>query len=145
MADYQFHEISNIFPMMSEEEYLFLKDDIEQNGQIEPIWIHQKKIIDGRNRYRACKELGIKPELREWDGKGSLVSFVVSLNLKRRHLSSGQKAVVALEVEKWLAQEAKEKESTRKTTFQKTEKSNAAPIHAAEQAAKITGTIERNE
>jgi ParB-like chromosome segregation protein Spo0J len=102
----EFHEICNIFPMMSEEEYRQLVQDIKANGLREPIWTYQGKIIDGRNRYLACMELGIEPRYREWDGQGSLVQFVVSLNLHRRHLTSSQKAVIALEIEKWLAKEA---------------------------------------
>jgi site-specific DNA-methyltransferase (adenine-specific) len=105
----EFHEICNIFPMMSEEEYRQLVQDIKANGLREPIWTYQGKIIDGRNRYLACMELGIEPRYREWDGQGSLVQFVVSLNLHRRHLTSSQKAVIALEIEKWLAKEAEER------------------------------------
>jgi site-specific DNA-methyltransferase (adenine-specific) len=104
----EFHKICNIFPMMSEEEYLQLVLDIKAHGLREPIWTYQGKIIDGRNRYRACIELGIEPRYREWDGQGSLVQFVVSLNLHRRHLTSSQKAAIALEIEKYLAKEAEE-------------------------------------
>jgi site-specific DNA-methyltransferase (adenine-specific) len=96
--------------MMSDEEYRQLVLDIKENGLREAIWVHQGKIIDGRNRYRACIELGIEPCYREWNGNGSLVQFVVSLNLHRRHLTSSQKAVVALEIEKYLAKEAKERQ-----------------------------------
>jgi hypothetical protein len=35
---------------------------------------------------------------REWDGSGSLVAFVWSLNGARRHLNSGQKAAIAVEM-----------------------------------------------
>jgi hypothetical protein len=54
-------------------------------------------IIDGRHRYRACETLGIEPKVQEWDGEGSLTSFVVGLNLHRRHLDTSQRAAVAAE------------------------------------------------
>lgn len=125
---------------MNAEEFEALKADIAANGLREPIWTHDDQIIDGRNRYNACEAMGIEPDYRKWDGKGSLVAFVVSLNLKRRHLTSSQKAPIALDVEKYLAEEAREKEAQRKTTFQKIEKSNLPPVHAAQQAAAIVGT-----
>ena len=40
----------------------------------------------------------------------SLVAFVVSLNLQRRHLTSSQKAVLALDIEKMLAEEARKRQ-----------------------------------
>lgn len=137
-AEIPIHPVANIFPMMNDEEYNALLEDIEQNGQHEPIWVYEGKIIDGRNRYKACRELGITPEMREWDGHGSLVAFVVSLNLKRRHLSSGQKAVIAIEVEKQLAVEAKQRQGARNDIVQKFDQSSAG--RAAVQAATITGT-----
>lgn len=91
----EFHEVANIFPMMSAEEFNALKSDIQENGLLEPIWIFENKIIDGRNRYQACIETDTKPEFREWSGNGSLVAFVVSLNLHRRHLSESQRGMVA--------------------------------------------------
>jgi hypothetical protein len=85
----EFHEVANIFPMMQGEEFDALKADIAANGLREPIWLHPDgRIIDGRNRYRACCELSIEPEYHTWNGSGSLVSFVVSLNLHRRHLTA---------------------------------------------------------
>lgn len=94
-ALYEFHEVANIFPMMSDEEYRTLVRDIGENGQRVPIYLWQNKIVDGRNRYKACCELGIAPLVEQWDGEGSLISFVVSLNLNRRHLDTSQRAMVA--------------------------------------------------
>ena len=91
----EFHEVANIFPMMSAEEFESLKSDIQSNGLLEPIWQYQGKIIDGRNRYRACLDVGVKPRFREWDGNGSLIAFVISLNLHRRHLSESQRGMIA--------------------------------------------------
>lgn len=142
----EYHEVANLFPLMQGEEYEQLKADIAANGLLEPIWTHQGKIIDGRNRYRACVELGVSPAFRQWDGNGSLVAFVVSLNLKRRHLTSSQKAVVALEVEKALAVEARERQGTRVDLLQNSQnfsqifEKSSGPIHAAPEAAAIVGT-----
>lgn len=106
----QYHEVAHIFPMMSGEEFDALKADIAQHGQREPIWLHPDgSIIDGRNRHRACIDLGMQPHFRTWDGQGSLVSFVLSLNLHRRHLTSSQRAAIAVDILPMLEQEAKER------------------------------------
>ena len=96
MTDRQFHPIAELFPLMAGAEFDALKNDIAENGLREKIWLHPDgTIIDGRNRYNACTELGIEPEYRTWDGQESLVTFVVSLNLHRRHLTESQRAMVA--------------------------------------------------
>ncbi len=46
---------------------------------------------------------------REWNGNGSMVAFVVSANIKRRHLNASQKACVAVEMIPLLAKEAAER------------------------------------
>ncbi len=91
----EFHPVAELFPLMAHAEFETFCADIAENGLREPIWIHEAKIIDGRNRFNACQKLGIRPMYREWNGQGSLVSFVVILNLNRRHLSEGQRAMVA--------------------------------------------------
>lgn len=107
----EFHPVANIFPMMGAEEFAGLKSDIEVNGLLEPICVNADGlIIDGRNRYLACKQLGVDPKYRSYTGTGSLVSFVASLNLKRRHLNQLQKAIIALDVEKQLAVEAHQRQ-----------------------------------
>lgn len=95
MTDKDFHPVANIFPLMSGDELQGLVDDINLHGLREPIWRHDGKIIDGRNRFTACLKAGVTPRYQEWDGVGSLVEFVVSLNLHRRHLNESQRAMVA--------------------------------------------------
>ena len=96
MTNFHFHPLAEIFPLMSDDEFQRLVDDIRLNGQREPIWIYQNKIVDGRNRYNACQVLKIEPTTREFTGESKqLISFVVSLNLHRRHLSESQRAMVA--------------------------------------------------
>ena len=145
--DTQFHEVANIFPLLEGEELQALVEDIRQNGQIEPIWTYEGKIIDGRNRYRACRELGIEPKYREWDGDGSLVQFVVSLNLYRRHLTSSQKAVVAVDILPMLEAEARGRQRKAGQEYgrgqEKVGQIIDRPIEtqrATQKAAELTGT-----
>ena len=108
---YEYHEAASLFPLIVGEDFEQLKVDIAARGLIEPIWLHEDKIIDGRNRYRACIETGTEPRFRTWDGEGSLVLFVLSMNLHRRHLTSSQRATVAIEMLPMLKKEAQERMS----------------------------------
>lgn len=85
-----FHPVANIFPLMTGAEYDALVSDIAEHGQAEPIWLCDGMILDGRNRYRACLELGLVPDVREYSGDDPQ-AFVVSLNLHRRHLTREQR------------------------------------------------------
>lgn len=88
------HPIAQIFPEMNNEEFVALKEDIKQNGLLEPIWLFEDKVLDGRHRYFACQETGTEPRFKQYEGADP-VGFVVSLNLKRRHLNESQRAMVA--------------------------------------------------
>lgn len=139
--EYTPHPVANLFPMIEGDEYEALKADIAKYGQREPIWLIDGQILDGRNRHRVCCDLGITPHTREYDGSSdtaALVSFVLSLNLRRRHLTSGQRAVLGIEVEKVLAEAARERQGARNDIVQKFEQSSTG--RAAEQAAAIVGT-----
>ena len=104
-----FHPISNIFPLIEGDDFDNLVADIKANGLLEKIWLDQDgKIIDGRNRYRACEKAGITPEYQKWSSSGeSLVEFVLSKNLRRRHLNSSQRAAIAVGLLPHLETEAK--------------------------------------
>lgn len=91
----EFHEVASIFPMMSAEEFKALKASILKNGQRVPIYTHEGKIVDGRNRYMACLELGVVPHFEEWNGEGLLCDFVWDLNAERRDLGTGAKQMAA--------------------------------------------------
>lgn len=91
---YQIHPIADIFPRMPGMEFVALKEDIKANGLLEPIWLYEDKVLDGRHRYYACQETSTQPTFREYEGDDPL-GFVVSLNLKRRHLDEAQRAMVA--------------------------------------------------
>jgi ParB-like nuclease domain len=89
------HPIAEIFPMMVGEAFDALVNDIRQYGQREPIIMLAGVIIDGRNRLRACRQLGVEPRVIEWKGQGDVAQFIISANLHRRQLSTSQRAMVA--------------------------------------------------
>lgn len=104
------HEIASIFPLLPESELEALAADIKANGLREPIVLHEGKILDGRNRYRACKIAGVEPRVEQHRANGSLVEFVFSMNYHRRHLTQSQKATSATEALPWFEKEAKERQ-----------------------------------
>jgi len=109
----QLDELASLFPPMSEADFSALKSDIQANGQREPIWLRQGRVIDGKHRLRACEELGIEPAYREYQGDDP-IAFVVSMNLHRRHLEHGQRAMLGDRIRDAYDKAAKERQRIRK-------------------------------
>jgi hypothetical protein len=82
--------------MLQGEAFEVLKRDIAENGQQVPIALWKGKILDGRNRLKACLELGIRPRYTELATlpRESPLMYVLSTNLHRRHLRPSQLAMV---------------------------------------------------
>ena len=81
------HEYAEAFPMATESELAEMAADIKQRGLLCPIIMLDGKVLDGRNRLRACEIAGVAPRFQEYAGADPLAD-VVSWNLKRRHLST---------------------------------------------------------
>ena len=96
----ELHPLCTLFPRLSGSEFDALRDDIKANGLRAPIVLHDGMILDGGNRYRACLDAGIAPDFVEFSG-GNLVSFVLSANLHRRHMSAGQQAAIVASAQDW--------------------------------------------
>ena len=103
------HPACKLFPPLSEQELQELADDIADNGLRNPIVMYHGKILDGRNRWEACKIVGVAPQYAEFNGDDP-VAWAISQNLKRRHLSASQRAVVALDLLPMLEKEAKQRQ-----------------------------------
>jgi hypothetical protein len=88
--DLKFHPLANIFPLLEGQEFEDLVADIKAHGLIEPIVIYQDQILDGRNRYRACVAAGIDCCSIPYTGNDP-VGYVVSKNIRRRHLTAERK------------------------------------------------------
>ena len=96
MSDIQFHPIADCFPMLGESDFQELKEDIRKHGQRAKVLIFQEKILDGRNRYKAIRELGMEPMISVFRGSyAQAVDMVVSLNLRRRHMDREEIRIAA--------------------------------------------------
>jgi hypothetical protein len=91
------HRLAEYFPLLEGDEFEQLKQDIAENGQLEPIVVYENQILDGVNRYRACLEVGVLPDTVDFNG-GDPMKFVVSKNVRRRHLNESQRALLATEM-----------------------------------------------
>ena len=94
-TSYEIHPAAELFPMMTTDEYQGLKTDIIENGQLQPIIIWQGKVLDGRNRLLACRELGLQPYVETIRDNEDPCKYVISHNLHRWHLTTSQRADVA--------------------------------------------------
>jgi hypothetical protein len=94
-----FHPVADIFPMMSDADLAGLAEDIKTHGLIHSILLHPDgRVLDGRNRLLACERAGVEPRFQTWDGDGSPIARVVSLNEKRRHMTPAQLALVGAKI-----------------------------------------------
>lgn len=103
------HEYSLIFPAMNEAEFEGLKDSLRRNGYIKQcgsITLYEGKILDGKERYRACLDLGIEPVFETYEEvierghyRGSPRDFVMSCNRYRQCFTETQRAVAAVRFE----------------------------------------------
>lgn len=100
-TDIAYHPYVYLFPPMSEDEKTLLKNDIENNGIMNPIILHDGKIVDGRHRYEAAMSLGMSESdipFVSLDSDGDPLDFVLSSNFHRRHLNTSQRAMIAANI-----------------------------------------------
>lgn len=83
--------------MMKGSQRDMLRDDIEANGVLTPIMIHEGMILDGRNRYELAQQLCVPCPEVPFTGTDPL-AFVISANLARRHLTTAQRAAIAADL-----------------------------------------------
>lgn len=100
------HELANLLPMIDQGNYGNLKADIAKQGILEPIVLFEGRILDGRNRYKAAKELSYKfaaKDFKEFSGTyAEAEAFVFATNFLRRQMTNAQKqAVIRTMIEKY--------------------------------------------
>lgn len=94
MTEYPTHPIAELFPMLPDDELQELAEDIKQRGLIHPIVLDAEgRVIDGRNRLAACGLAEVPPVFARYEGDDP-DGYVFAVNISRRHLSKGQRAVL---------------------------------------------------
>jgi len=93
------HPDAKLFPLMSFDELKVLAADIAENGLLEPIARYEGKILDGRNRVRACVLAKVEPVYFDVQlGAQRPIEYVLSKNLRRRQLTTIQLALLAFDI-----------------------------------------------
>jgi N6-adenosine-specific RNA methylase IME4 len=111
MNDYIQHELGKIIPQANQHDYEILERDIKENGLKVPITLYEGSILDGWSRYRICNVNSIQIKTEEYKGTSPL-SYILSLNVHRRHLKMGQLAMMSTELLPMLTEEANKRQST---------------------------------
>lgn len=120
-----FHQLATIFPAIEGAEFEQLVENIRVHGVRDPIVLFDGQVLEGRNRYRALAWLVSTGEILGdgWGHRSGLhlteeelqpdniwftqynvgvdgdpLSYVISKNLIRRHLTESQRAMVAADL-----------------------------------------------
>ncbi len=151
MTHYELHPLCKLFPRMSGAEFDALREDIRANGLRQTIVLYEGMILDGGNRYQACLEAGVKPRFSDFSD-GNIVSFVLSLNLHRRHMTPGQQAAIVASAQDWAraqvrggtgANQHANKEQTGNVTGLQTVADRAAQSGASDKTQRMADKVAR--
>jgi ParB-like chromosome segregation protein Spo0J len=97
-----YHRLATIFPLIEGDAFEELKASIKENRIREPIVLFEGKILDGRNRYRAAKEIGYEFSGKDFafftSSEVAAEAFVSDINIHRRHLTTKDREKAAREL-----------------------------------------------
>jgi hypothetical protein len=108
MQNMKTHWVADMYPL-NEDDVAALAEDIKANGQIAPILaLKDGRIIDGRNRWLACRKAGVEPVVDVINPDGEevaeekLFAMATSCNSMRRDMTTSLRACLAAEAWKRL-------------------------------------------
>lgn len=89
------HPVADLFPMLDKEGLADLAASIGERGQEHPIVLdNEDRVLDGRNRLASCELAGVEPKAVRYEGDDPS-GYALAVNIARRHLSTGARAIVA--------------------------------------------------
>lgn len=134
-------EFRQLIPPLTEEERKGLEDSLLKEGCRDALVCWGNVLVDGHNRYEICRRhnLPFRTVQRDFADRNAAVEWIILNQFGRRNLPAHERARLALRLKPVIAEQAKAKESDRKTTFQKSEKSNLPQVNTSKQIAEIAG------
>lgn len=100
----EFHPFAMRFPLLDGEEWESFKASIRRTrGNKVPVIFRmvdgQRQGIDGRNRFRACEELGLKCRMEEEViDDAEVKEFIIAHNVTRRHMTKEVRQAIVTEL-----------------------------------------------
>ena len=135
-------ELRDLLPPITNEERGALAADILKNGCYSPIiCMEDMTLLDGHHRYDVCTEHGIpyRMVILGFEDKLAAKEWMVKTHKGRRNLTKYQLGQIALKLKPEIEARARAKESKRKTTFPKSEKSFLPSVNTTKELADSVG------
>ncbi len=149
IGDFSVHPVASLFPMVTGQQQQDLLDSICRIGLQEPIVVHEGLLVDGRNRLRACYQLGRPFHTVEWSKvvvqcnnqwdvgdpdecpQTTVAEWILAKNIARRSLTEDQRAAIGGSYRMWQEkQDAKKRKE--KAQFKKGKTGNAGGVPKAQ-------------
>ena len=145
-ASPQVHPAALAFPEMSAAELQELADDIKTNGLAHAV-VHDAagQLLDGRNRMKACATAGVEPRFETYTGNDP-VAFIISANLRRRHLNESQRALIAAKLATLAHGGDRRSDQAAKLPLEKspTQAAAAAMLNVSERLLRHAGVVNKH-
>ena len=95
MAEYPLSTLARLYTQIPPIHFQGMVESIREEGLRHPITLWRGQIIDGRHRYEACLQAGVKPHFVELPDDADAFNYVLDENSARRHMSDSQRAIAA--------------------------------------------------
>jgi hypothetical protein len=95
------HRFSEFFPPVEEKKLKELAVSIGKYGVENPVVLYQGLILDGRARYQVCKDLGIDPPTKHYEGPDPIGYMIRQNLLSGRKLNRSQRTMIAVDIDQY--------------------------------------------
>ena len=103
--------LSHVFPPLPEMDEMLLAESIKENGVIHPliVWKGKGILVDGHNRFKICKELGIPYSTQEMEfaDVNAAKTWMIKNQLGRRNVNAFVKVELVLPLRDSLLEEGR--------------------------------------